>query len=116
MTLTEFLLARIADDEASANDGFETAPHRPECAWRELEGITGDGVCSCGYPARVLKQCAAKRRIVEEAQYWERRVAQQWQEIPQPDLGGRYEVAMSMLRALAIAYVDHPDYREDWRP
>ena len=51
MTLTEFLLARIAEDEAAA---------------RRVAVV---GSCEPGYrPARVLAECEAKRRIVKTAE------------------------------------------------
>lgn len=62
-------------------------------------------------PARVLAECEAKRRIVEEyeANFW-------------PDPGDREALTdassaaspAAMIRLLALPYADHPDYREEW--
>jgi hypothetical protein len=88
MTLTEFLLARIAEDEAwvvtaecGCGDGW---PQRPHC------------------PDRVALECEAKRRIVEsEPDEWENGEYRQWH---------------YTLSILAAVFADHPDYREEWRP
>lgn len=46
-------------------------------------------------PARVLAECRAKRRLVEELGAFRRGAA---------------------LRLLAMPYADHPDYRQEWKP
>lgn len=117
MTLTEFLLARIADDEAVArqanphhNDDiddwgaqtdaearWDRQPHGQRCAWRLGEGMADK--CECGYPARVLAECEAKRRIVDIYR-------SEWEMDP----------INETLRLLALPYADHPDYDEKWRP
>ena len=79
-TLTEFLLARIAEDEDEAEDN--------EPYW---------GGWSSAHEARVLAECEAKRRIVEELSH--------------DGLGPREW----MLRVLAAVYSDHPDYRQEWK-
>ena len=89
-TLTEFLLARIKEDEVMApllHDYIECDLARqglfdPDFGWE----------CTCGHPARVLAECEAKRRIVEL--------------ISSP--------GMQVFRLLALPYADHPDYREEW--
>lgn len=104
MTLTEFLLARIAEDEAeglrvvSGEDwGFDvTADRRFEAYGDRVE--TGVG--------RVLAECEAKRRIVEafsnDGVWRGHRAAERSQEV-------------TVLTALASVYSDHPDYDEAWR-
>ena len=84
MTITEFLLARIAEDEAVAR------------AWRTRidQGeipILFHGVV---IPDRVLAECAAKRRIVEG---WRDEYHDTW-----------------VLMHLASVYADHPDYDPAW--
>lgn len=103
MTLTEFLLARIAEDEAAARRAIAGDVN-------ELPFIA----CQCGRkihlgvssPARVLAECEAKRRVAE-------------------DYGpGAYfngsdpmdRLAYRWLCLLAEPYADHPDYRQEWRP
>ncbi|MFC6886461.1 MULTISPECIES: DUF6221 family protein [Actinomadura] len=64
-------------------------------------------------PARVLRQVAAVRLVVEEHE------KQAWV----MEHGSRRETAQAahaaretVLRLLASAYADHPAYREEWRP
>jgi hypothetical protein len=126
MELVEFLLARIAEDEAKAVAAAAAKPgeshsHTPEvgAAWSADDGmVTGAGdeadlwedegfdglrmaVEAAEHiarwdPARVLAECEAKRRIV--AFY-------------AGPVGSHY-----VLHFLALAYADHPDYREEWKP
>lgn len=98
MELTEFLLARIAEDEAVARraaDEFDINDPFPAAHVTYA-------------PARVLAECEAKRRIVEIM-------------LDQIDLGrraGRWlnweDMAMQTLRALALPYRDHPDFDRAW--
>lgn len=119
MTLTEFLEARIAEDEAKARawDAAYNNPgpvpeyhyqiarkHRQEwpTLWESLDNFT---------PRRVLAECAAKRAIIEQH--------------PRDDDGFCYDSTTHArgckwahpcptLRALAAVYKDHPDYRQEW--
>jgi hypothetical protein len=102
MTLTDFLLVRIAEDEASVahpphNDQY---PHDDmRIGWTEVGAISE--VLTIG-EARLRAECEAKRRIVEQAAFWESEPA------------GR--TLDYVARLLALPYVDHPDYREEWKP
>ena len=92
MTLTEFLLARIAEDE-------KWRWHIDYC--RALD----DGACDCQATERVLAECEAKRRIVAlHREAWR----------------AGYENAAAYLQdalvAHAATYADHPDYRQEWKP
>jgi hypothetical protein len=119
LTLTDFLLARIAEDEATARayrDG----------AWSG-NPYAGDGDGSdFRYderfdPARVLAQCAAHRAIVEAhpittevVGYGHRThdfgcvTCHDWDGVTS---GLGY---CPTLRALASVYADHADYRPEW--
>jgi len=93
--LTEFLLARIAEDEGVARDVGEGYP-------RALLGPSAHSHAFKWLPARVLAECEAKRRIMEEC----------------ADLASSEDVythADLILCALALPYADHPEYREAWR-
>jgi hypothetical protein len=106
MSLAEFLLARIDEDEA---------------AWRRMLGIVRGSGFPGGkipdrvnysssttvlpvpiIPAKLLAECEAKRRIVEvnSADTWA--AAHVW-------------MPAQTLRLLALPYADHPDYQPGWR-
>lgn len=106
MTLTDFLLARIAEDDAN---GWVSSGLRAEPYSR----------------TRAHLECEAKRRIVEKL---ERRWDEADAAAEDPNLSVRERGSMnrmyssqatglaSAVRALAEVYADHPDYREEWRP
>ena len=116
MTLEEFLLARVSEDEAAAraaiaddcgsDEGFTnqfqylTRICRPRFAEDAARMITRFAV-----PARVLAECEAKRRIVEEYA-----VTLRAGELM------AYQTLDDVVRELALPHADHPDYREEWRP
>ncbi len=94
MTLADFLLARIAEDEKFAVTDWPAGR-----AWSG-SGLPPD-------PTRIAAECEAKRRIIEECRGW--------LEEPGDDYGAKALASMT-LRLLALRYTDHPDYREGWRP
>ena len=126
MNLAEFLLARIAEDEAAAaaavsrRDGVD-----------KWEAVGSGTVVGPGYdkvkhvmlpssedgaarhiarhdPARVLAECEANRRIVALHG-----------EVDPCDAhdGATFEtVDCETLQVLALPYADHPDYRQEWKP
>lgn len=114
MTLTNFLLERIAEDEAVAREVIESDEHVQRLTdypldadwsfWADTDGARPS--VSVG-SARVLAECEAKRRIVKAAaddsdphDYWH----------------GWNDAHGLALAALALPYADHPDYREEWKP
>lgn len=131
MTLTEFLLARIAEDEERASlvlvqsvDTSSPVPTIREISIRD----------------RVLAECEAKRRIVELHQSWPvlvqqppefegglvgdpdsvaLRVSQRMVWLTEQEYRARFgeePPTAPMLAALAAIWADHPDYDEAWRP
>jgi hypothetical protein len=106
MTLVEFLLARIDEDEEAALVCY--GPEFLDWDYVLSEIKQGTGYIDqqeCTYrhalrwdPARVLAECETKRRIVlgdhPDNEYW------------------AYD---SILRVLALPYANHPDYDEAWR-
>lgn len=103
MSLAEFLLARIAEDEDRARQSW--------------------------WPARQLIECEAKRRIIAEHEMTTIRpghVEGYWWDAycRRCTMGGEYtditkgprEDPCATLRILGAIYADHPDYREEWRP
>ena len=118
MTITEFLLARIAEDEEVAGalpaDGYYTDDGRVLEVPPDAAGSTWPRRWS---PVRVLAECEAKRRIVEGWRASLERHIDTEQPVDGEDFyrGGEWGIDYA-LRALAAVYADHPDYREEWRP
>lgn len=150
MTLAEFLLARIAEDEAVATDAKDDHADADGHWW--WDGVDFEGSWPTSEPpkddksyafqswevmaerldpARVLAECEAKRRIVElhapvipvspfskcghpgcDQSHSEKRLPPACPTCPTSDVDGACET----LYTLAIPYVDHPDYRDEWRP
>lgn len=95
LSLTDFLLARIAEDEELAREAVD--PH-----------LSGGGY-GLVLGTRVLAECAAKRRIVElhggEHVCWQ----------PDYPVDGDFGETncwgdCATMRYLAAVYADHPDY------
>lgn len=121
-TLTEFLTARLDEDEADAREADGEATWRDEGTWY-LEGVNhsvvGPGEVAFTHPefvghiarhdpARVLAEVTAKRRIVELHEDNARSAGV---------FGTQEEDAsVETLRLLASVYADHPDYDEAWLP
>lgn len=114
--LTDFLLARIAEDEADSyriHDLLDDKYTWPD----DLAG------CPCGVPARVLAECAAKRRIVAlHSETSEMRDYGNWEPHLCRSCGGQgyndfdgIAYPCDTIKALASVYADHPDFREEWR-
>jgi hypothetical protein len=123
--LDEFLLARLAEDKrialdaASATGGGDWRVGDPPASAagdpRAVEHVARQD------PARLLADCAAKRRLVVACRD------------ARPDLSflgrrppgmadfpltphGEHELAALTLALLALPYTGHHDYREEWRP
>jgi hypothetical protein len=131
MKLSEFLLARIDEREASAkeagdNNSFEYGDDRWCESWLS-QGIRhlvrncdiecfvheDDGE-ACGRPHRyagsfialwdpafVLSWCDSMRRVIE---------------LTRLDFTLFNEIPSLELRILALPFADHPDYQQEWRP
>lgn len=123
MTLTEFLTARIAEDEATARE--EDA----DFANTSLLPTYDSEHQARWHTGRVLAECEAKRRIIERCRplvavaYREsdRLLASAFNETRVPILAHSDPIwpderAEATLRDLAVPYSDHPDYDEAWRP
>jgi hypothetical protein len=108
LTITEFLLARITEDEAVArtatDDRFSWASVDYNSSECETHGTRHD-------PARILAECAAKRAIIHAHQILiydgiRGEVAECIRECP----GSPCET----LQALATVYATHEDYHPEW--
>src|SRR3954471_23024435 len=120
--LADFLLARIAEDEAVAQAAVQTTERGGSEGW--YWSNAGEAVFLGGTstpvvwgdeqsrpagnhiarhdPARVLADCEAKRRIVA--------LASDALESERPGVLG------AVAELLALSYADHPEYDEEWRP
>ncbi len=116
MTLAEFLLGCLAEDERDARTATEAAGGD---AWEHEGGPFGTvgpppmSMCVDLYadvgehvarwdPAQVLTEVEAKRRIVAAV------CDTKW--------SGSYAVRDVVLGHLALPYAGRPGYREEWRP
>jgi len=99
MTLVEFLLARIAEDEEQVRDG--TA-----------------GIIALSLASRVLAECEAKRRIIEAWQREDDDDSVAANEVIAEKRVSRQVTLWAVLKELAKPYAGHPDYAPDkwWRP
>lgn len=111
IALTDFLLARIAEDEAAARDKGADAmighrwKHAPENVYQELQGEV------LLNSRRVLAECGAKRRMVREATA---QLAGRDIQGALSDGDGGPWMANRLLLALASVYAEHPDYDSSW--
>jgi hypothetical protein len=96
-TITEFLLARIAEDEREAN----------VCLAQYHRGEGG----STPRWTRQLAECAAKRAIVEPfAKEWARPAR-----LFDAYLSSMLKLMMNaVIRPMATVYRDHPDFQREW--
>jgi hypothetical protein len=139
--LPDFLLARIAEDEATARAAFHVVGGERVGGW--YWSNAGDAVfldrtpdpVACGPwqqlmhqpfahhmvrwdPERVVAECDAKRTVVQgcatalEAPPLRRKLLASTVSYDR----GRRELAAQTLSLLALPYADHPEYRQEWRP
>jgi hypothetical protein len=128
MTLTEFLAARLDEDQAAAEAlkverwvldnewvfGETSADVIASLNNDQLSTATGEHIARHD-PARVLAEVDAKRRILElhadghECPTFDR-------EIGGEPVTGYYGDDCPTLRRLALPHADHPDYDPEWQP
>ena len=119
LTLPDFLLARIAEDEEVAQAATHQKIAGPSHGNWNVDSalLMANGMLervdrlhiARHDPARVLAECEAKRQIVAIATEATRMVDSS------PADHRAASDAESILRTLALSYVDHGDYREEWR-
>lgn len=113
--LTEFLLARIAEDESVAkaaydHDSWSVVEDGNGDPWVVQTDVTGQKWrvamvpevpathIARHDPARVLAECEAKRELIKISDFYET------------------DTGTEIPRALASVYADHPDYLDEWKP
>jgi Family of unknown function (DUF6221) len=122
-TLDEFLLARIAEDKRRATDAATSCGRADWVVGDAPEGTQADVAEHLARhdPARVLAECAAKRRLV---------LACRDSRLDRAFLGSRpegladftltpsdqHQLAALTLALLALPYAEHPDYQQGWQP
>jgi hypothetical protein len=116
--LADFLLARIAEDEAVAVQLADLwaktyyAVDPDALAPGVREGVDAVFAAANAGPARIRTEIHIKRRLVELCTSGAGRTTS--------DPAGREQVDgpadLQILRLLALPYVGHPDYRSEWLP
>jgi len=136
MNILAFVRARLDEDQAVARAADPgpweviTRPSEDGFRIRRVDDPSAEDVVGPGYedggvwqddnathiarhdPARVLRDVAAKQRILAVHRPY----------VVEPDqaclgcAGDNVWERCPVLRALAAVYDDHPDYREEWRP
>lgn len=114
MNITEFLDARITEDEELANAALNGRHGKHETDWDYGGYVLGaerdatpkqDEFITTWWPARVLAECAAKRKIITEHSPVD----------PCDAHDAEFKtVTCDTIRTLAAVYKDHPDYQEEW--
>ena len=138
LTVTDFMLARLAEDEITAraatdgpwkvdNEIYTEYIGSPSGAvvsgsrWGGEASVfdnTADAIHIARHdPARVLAQCAAMRKIVEQWQEGAGRLDDQGRPayLFDPLASALLKSHAGWLRILASIWSDHPDWREEWR-
>lgn len=137
MTITEFLLARIAEDEAVAQQvvddinqqvsaGKFRAGHEPDTGDMDLSVTEVYSVPTIAVgDGRLLAECVAKRALLEGHSHVHECMAmtgsgarstfdgRPW-ELWELEHSGDAGRPCYVLRCLAGVYVDHQDYQEEW--
>lgn len=143
MSIVEFLLARIAEDEAVARAAIGTAAFSEQTGrWKAVEvpddygarpyvmAVSASGACTQvanmeaawerdERTAHIARHDPA--RVLAECEA-KTRIVDGWSEAKEyaedGDLSGKIaETAYyDALRSLALPHADHPDYRPEWRP
>jgi hypothetical protein len=107
-SLTEFLLARIGEDEAQAREAIAERDRINYVRPPEIPDMTLQSFPDVGVPAvlvgpeRVLAECEAKRNQISHLIAFMEGDYAPWNE--------------DQLKMMAEVYADHPDFDESWRP
>ena len=119
LTLSEFLLARIAEDEASARSTkalFDALPFAERAAGQFTSGAGFQRPNGLGTDARVLAECESKRGAIEAAWSDHERIEGEWGFCRSREQMEARDDVPGVIAYLALPYDSHPDYREEWRP
>lgn len=127
--LLKFLKARLDEDAEAARDASDGPwwDEHPATQWREEKddevassqgrlavlpfdknGGSNSIHIARHDPARVLVDVVAKREVL--------RLAAAFGDYAETFMNGTAAAMEGALRLFALAYADHPEYREEWRP
>ena len=104
-TITEFLLARISEDEARARRVLDY-DDPPE----QIRHLDPHPATLAFYESRVLAECAAKRAIIDGYELRE----EQGRATGGTVFGYHATGVLFAIRKLAAVYADHPDCNPGW--
>ena len=129
--LVDFLRARLADDERTAQAALGLLGMATE--WWTADGLReipgGDGhrftLADAHFiarhdPARVLREVAAKRAIIDAVLRYEAYIDGEQgcchgvDEIADGECEAALQGLTESLRPLAAVYADHPEYQDEW--
>jgi len=122
MNITEFLEARIGEDEDLARTALvgmhgehREASHYGDYVLGAERDSTPkqDEFITTWWPKRVLAECAAKRAIIEQHKSYVKEAAASVG-IAFVGARGGQEVTGDAIRVLAAVYAAHPDYQQEW--
>jgi len=111
--IVEFITARLADTEAEAAYVHSLL----RCNYYDLEA---SGICTCGWPARVLREVAAKRAILERIFTYEAKIDGEWgcchsaEDIRTGRCPDTKPDEIEGVRLLAGIWSDHESFRAEW--
>lgn len=108
MTLTDFLLARIAEDEAEVSKWL-VSENLDVAGWYAIRGPEVPRPVK----ERALAKCETARRVALEYADIDPEGNMRWDESP---AGGYGEGLLLAVRHIALPYAEHPDYRQEWKP
>lgn len=112
MSITKFLEARIAEDEAVV---AHSSPHERTGGYTYADVGALSEVLTVG-TERVLAECEAKRAIIA----LHSQSGMRWEGFPRANkqvtycLEDQHPSPCSTLRTIAAVYKDHPDYQQEW--
>ncbi len=122
-TLAAFAAARLLEDEARSWAIHDIAKCDALLYEEDMAAAARrDPGCDCGHPARIRREVAAKRQLIDISWKHMATIDAEWgdghgaDEIRQGMCPDETPDSNKTLRALAAVYSDHPDYDQAWRP
>lgn len=107
----DFLAARLDEKEAAAPEFHEAGV----CAGcNDWDAGFDPGQCDCGYPARVLREVAAGRKLLAEIAPWMDGCEDEHWYSRGVGTQPPYEGSLLLQQILATVYSAHPDYDPAW--